>query len=307
MNPPVQASPGIAQHDVAIVGGGLVGASLAIALARVGMDVALLEATPPGALPPVFDQRNLSLAEATVHALAALGVLQRLALPLAPIRRIHVSRAGDFGRVRLQASDHGRDAFGQVVVASDLGQALEAGLAALPRVARYRPARFLGFDGCDADARVLRIGGADGESRLRARLVVAADGTRSAVRESLGIAGDAQGYGHDLFVARVRTGRLPDGTAWERFGAEGPTALLPRADRHHGVVHGVASADAATVEAMDDAGWLARLQQAFGWRAGAFLGIGPRSRYPALTYFRQLCASLNPSTSRAFRFDSGAS
>jgi 2-octaprenyl-6-methoxyphenol hydroxylase len=231
----------------------------------------------------VFDQRNLSLAEATVHALSALGVLQLLARPLAPIRRIHVSRAGDFGRVRLQASDHGRDAFGQVVVASDLGQALEACLAALPQVVRYRPARFLGFDAGDADARVLRIGEGEGSERqLRARLVVAADGTRSAVRDSLGIPGDTHAYGHDLFVARVRTGRLPDGTAWERFGADGPTALLPRADRHHGVVHGVASADAAAAEAMDDAGWLARLQRAFGWRAGAFLDIGPRSRYPAL-------------------------
>ena len=101
------------QHDVAIVGGGLVGASLAIALSRLGIGVALVEATPAGALPPVFDQRNLSFAEATVHALTALGVLSHLAMPAAPIRRIHVSRTGDFGRVRLDATDHGRDAFGR--------------------------------------------------------------------------------------------------------------------------------------------------------------------------------------------------
>ena len=66
-----------ARHDVAIVGGGLVGASLAIALERTGLDVALIEATPAGALPPVFDERNLSFAEATVNALSALGVLRR--------------------------------------------------------------------------------------------------------------------------------------------------------------------------------------------------------------------------------------
>ncbi|MEO6264415.1 MAG: FAD-dependent oxidoreductase, partial [Luteimonas sp.] len=106
-----------ARHDVVIVGGGLVGASLAIALDRSGVDVALVEATPAGALPAVFDERNLSFAAATVNALSALGVLQKLRAPGAPIRRIHVSRNGDFGRVKLDASDYGRDAFGRVVVA----------------------------------------------------------------------------------------------------------------------------------------------------------------------------------------------
>src|SRR5512133_2552311 len=99
------------RHDVAIVGGGLVGSSLAIALDRLGLDVALVEAAPAGALPPVFDERNLSFAEATVNALTALGVLQKLDTAGAPIRRIHISRAGDFGRVVLEARDYGRDAF----------------------------------------------------------------------------------------------------------------------------------------------------------------------------------------------------
>src|SRR5690606_938959 len=94
-------------HDVLIVGGGLVGASLAIALDRAGIDVALLEATPGGAMPAVFDQRNLSFADTTVNALDALGVLQKLRAPPGDIRRIHVSRAGDFGSVRLDAGDYG--------------------------------------------------------------------------------------------------------------------------------------------------------------------------------------------------------
>jgi 2-octaprenyl-6-methoxyphenol hydroxylase len=91
------------RHDVLIVGGGLVGASLAIALDRLGRDVGLLEASPAGELPAVFDQRNLSFAAGTVNALTALGVMQKLAMAPGPIRRIHVSRAGDFGRVQLEA------------------------------------------------------------------------------------------------------------------------------------------------------------------------------------------------------------
>ena len=132
-------------HDVLIIGGGLVGASLAIALDTLGLDVGLVEATPAGALPAVFDQRNLSFAEATVNALDALGVLPLLRAPTGSIRRIHASRAGDFGRIRLEASAHGREEFGRVVVARDFGEALEARLGALRNLTRYRPARFIGL------------------------------------------------------------------------------------------------------------------------------------------------------------------
>src|SRR5690606_143327 len=115
-----------------------------------------------------------------------------------------------------------------------------------------------------------------------ARLLVAADGARSSVREALGIGVEEHDYGQVLFVARVRTSRAPDGTAWERLGDHGPTALLPRGDGHYGVVHGVDAAHADEVAALDDDAFLARLQAAFGWRAGRFLATGPRSRYPAM-------------------------
>jgi 2-octaprenyl-6-methoxyphenol hydroxylase len=282
MNRPGMNTSAQTRHDVVIVGGGLVGASLAIALDRIGVDVALVEATPAGALPAVFDQRNLSFAEATVNALTALGVLQKLQSPGAAIRRIHVSRRGDFGRVRLDAADYGRDAFGQVVVARDFGQALEARLSELAHLVRYRPARFIGLDEAVQDARTLRIRDDAGERVLSARLLVAADGTRSGVRAALGMGAEEHDYAQTLFVARMRAEREPDGTAYERFGDDGPTALLPRGDRHYGVIHGVAQADAEAVAALDDSGWLARLQQAFGWRVGAFLDAGPRSTYPAL-------------------------
>ena len=280
----------LGHHDVLIIGGGLVGASLAIALDRLGLDVGLVEASPAGALPAVFDERNLSFAEATTNALAALGVLQKLREPTGAIRRIHVSRVGDFGRVKLDASDHGRESFGQVVVARDFGEALEARLCELRGLTRYRPARFIGFatgfvdanDGASNDGlRAIRIADAEGERTLSARLVVAADGTRSGVRAALAIGADEHDYGQTLFVARVRAERNPDGIAYERFGDDGPTALLPRGDRHYGVVHGVAREAADAVAALDEAAWLARLQQAFGWRVGRFLASGPRSAYPA--------------------------
>jgi 2-octaprenyl-6-methoxyphenol hydroxylase len=271
-------------HDVVVVGGGLVGASLAIALDRAGVDVALVEPTPPGALPEVFDQRNLSFADATVNALSALGVMRLLRAPTGPIRTIHVSRQGDFGRVRLSAADYGRDAFGQVVVARDLGEALEARLDECRRVVRYRPARFAGFDntGRTDEARMLRIVDDSGERVVGARLLVAADGTRSGVRTALGIGAVEHDYAQSLLVARVRAERAPDGTAYERFGADGPTALLPRGDRHFGAIHAVAADRMPQVMALDDAAFLQRLQNAFGWRVGRFVSSGPRSAHGAL-------------------------
>lgn len=278
-------------HDVVIVGGGLVGASLAIALQRIGVDCALVEATAAGAPPAVFDQRNLSFAAATVNALTALGVMARLRSATGPIRRIHVSRAGDFGRVTLDAADYDRPWFGQVVVARDFGLALEARLAELPALARYRPARFVRLGAVVDGRRPVVIAGDSGEQTLNARLVVGCDGTASSVRQAVGIGTLELDYLQTLFVARARAERGPDGTAWERFTDSGPTALLPRGDRHYGLIHTVPRAEAAAVAALDDAAFLARAQAAIGWRAGRLLEVGPRSAYPlARVLARELLA-----------------
>ncbi|MBW8822787.1 MAG: 2-octaprenyl-6-methoxyphenyl hydroxylase [Xanthomonadales bacterium] len=277
---PTTPGTAVRRHDIVIVGGGLVGASLAIALDGLGLDVAMVEAAPAGALPAVFDQRNLSFAEATCNALDNLGVWRLLRTPAAPIRRIHVSRRGDFGRVELDARDYDREAFGQVVVASDFGEALESRLGELRKLVRYRPARFL-ESGVDGEQRIIRIADGEGEHVLSTRLLIGADGTHSMVRAALGIPAEHHDYDKVLFVARMRCDRAPDGNAYERLGDDGPTALLPRGDRHYGVVHAVSAADADAVAALDDDAWCARIQDAFGWRAGRFLSAGPRSRYPA--------------------------
>lgn len=278
-------------HDVLIVGGGLVGASLAIALDGLGLDVGMLEATPSGALPAVFDERNLSFAEATVNALTALGVMPLLRNPTGRIQRIHVSRAGDFGRIQLDASEHGREEFGRVVVARDFGDALESCLQQLTSLTRYRPARFMAVEPRHDRQRVIHIADENGEQTLHARLLVAADGARSSVRAALDIDADEHDYGQTLFVTRLRSQRPPDGTAYERLTSNGPTALLPRGDGHYGLVHGVARDQADAVAALDEAGFLARVQSIFGWRAGRFLSCGPRSAYPIIGSVAQRLAA----------------
>lgn len=268
-------------YDILILGGGLVGNSLACALDGRGLRLGLVEASAPQAGAPGFDERKLALAAASLNALGALGVLPRLATPPAPIRRIHVSRAGDFGSVRLDAAELGREAFGGVVLARELGQALEARVDGVSGLVRHRPAKVVAVQPDVAGPRV-RIEDESGVRELRTRLLVAADGTRSLARAAFGIGADEHDYGQTLVVCSLGTDRAPDGTAYERFSAQGPVALLPMAGGHYGAICGVARAEADAVLALSDAAYADYFQQRFGWRAGRVRRVGKRSAYPLL-------------------------
>ena len=266
--------------DVLIVGGGLVGSSLACALDGHGLDVMLVEATPPrSAAPPSFDERNLALAEASINALSALGVWRHIASAPAPIRHIHVSSQGDFGSVRLDAPRRGLDRFGAVVVARELGAALEARLAELQTLRHVRPARVTQVTPANGHVEA-RLETPDGTHPITARLLVAADGSDSMLRTSLGIDAELYDYGQTLFVSVVSANRAPADTAYERFTADGPMALLPLGGNRLGSVCTVPSAQAGHVAALDDDDYRELLQQRFGWRVGRFGRIGRRSGYP---------------------------
>ncbi len=266
------------EFDILILGGGLVGCSLACALEGSGLRVGLVEASLPNSPAPGFDERKLALAAASLNALGALGVLAEMTSLPSPIRRIHVSRAGDFGAVRLSAAELGREAFGGVVSARELGQALERRLSRLQGTQLLRPCTVTGIEVAD-DAVTVRLQGEEGQSTARARLLVAADGTRSSARNALGIPAEEFDYGQSLLVCSVGTDRPADGTAYERFTGDGPVALLPIA-RDYGSVCAVGSDEAASVMAMDDRQYMDYFQRRFGWRAGRIERIGRRSAYP---------------------------
>lgn len=273
--------------DVLIVGGGLVGSSLAIALDGSDLRVVQVEAVASQINPLANpDERSLALARASVNALSALGVWPLVEAKVTPIRSVHVSRRGEFGAIRLAAAEHGLDAFGATCPARELGNGLLMRLERCVNLVRHAPARLSAIES-DDDGILATLAAGEGEQRLRTRLLVGADGTGSFVRDALGIGADRFDYTQTAFVATVQPERAMDGRAWERFTATGPVAVLPLADRRAGVVMTVPTADAARVAVLDDAGFLAELHERFGYRLGKFSRLGKRVSHPLACMFAQ--------------------
>ncbi|MDO1529549.1 2-octaprenyl-6-methoxyphenyl hydroxylase [Fulvimonas sp. R45] len=276
MSPPAHTAPGA---GVLIVGGGLVGASLAIALDAAGIPATLVEAATPRAdAQPSYDERNLALARATVNGLAAIGVWPHAAAQATPIRHIHVSRAGEFGSARLDAAKHGVDALGWTLPARELGAALLRRLDACTRLTRCAPAKLEALEPHAAGWRA-RVHTAEGERTLDTPLLVGADGTESFVRARLGIEAERHDYEQALFVATVTPERAHAHRAYERFSDDGPVALLPLAEGRCGLVLTVPGEQADEVAALDDAGFLALAQRRFGWKLGRLGRPGRRHPY----------------------------
>ncbi len=264
------------QVDVAIIGGGMVGASLAVGMAGTGISTLLVEGTAPGShTQPSFDDRTTALGNASRRIFQQLGVWERLAPEAAAITRIHVSDAGRFGFARLVASEQGIDALGYVIRNRVIGAALWERLEHAEGVLLRVPARPEQVE-IGADAVSFRVGG----ESVSARLMVAADGAHSLVRSVAGIEADVEDYDQIAIVANVAADRPHDGTAYERFTQSGPLAVLPLRDGSYGVVWTCTPARAAEVLSLDDKTYLRELQERFGWRAGRFVRAGVRASYP---------------------------
>lgn len=266
---------------IAIVGGGLVGASLALALQQGGArergwQISLIEPHAPGdGFQPSYDARCSALAWGTRLIYERLGLWPAIAERAEPIRRIHVSERGRLAAVHLEAAEEGVPALGYVVENAWLGHCLWQALHRDSLDWRC-PARV-------ADARAIAGGyrlTLDDGSPLDCELLVLADGGRSDLRERLGIHVRRTPYGQTALIANVTPSQAHGGEAFERFTSDGPMALLPLADDRCALVWTRPDADAARLLALDERAFLAELQEAFGYRLGAFVRLGARYSYP---------------------------
>jgi 2-octaprenyl-6-methoxyphenol hydroxylase len=272
------------QFDVAIVGGGLVGASLAAALRHSPLRIALIEAFAPDAAgQPSFDERTTALGNASRRVFEALGLWQSLAPEAASIQRIHVSDAGRFGFARLDAAQFGQEALGYVVPNRVLGRELWRVLRSAQSITAFMPARLQAVEQ-RADHVQLSVEQAGTALTLQAKLVVAADGAQSLVRQAAGLSATQDDYDQVAVVGSVRTDQANDGTAYERFTAAGPMALLPLkvtdSAAWRTLVWAARPADADRLLQLPAEEFLREWQRAFGWRAGRGLQLGSRQRYP---------------------------
>jgi len=270
-------------YDVVIAGGGLVGALTALLAGRARPDlrIAVIE---PQAHGPVTDKRTIAVAAGTVAVLTQQGLWQQVAEQSTPIQHIHVSDRGFAGLTRLHAEQEGVTALGQVIRATALNQVL--------------------FDACQQQANIRWLAGravstlalataqvtvqvTDTEQRknqhLEAALVVGADGQHSRVRQSLGINQNVSDYDQVGIIAELSLAESLNGWAYERFTETGPLALLPCKGEHGAaaaLVWSVRPAEAERLLALPADAFVRACQQAFGYRAGRFTGVGPRVSYP---------------------------
>ncbi|OOZ36523.1 2-octaprenyl-6-methoxyphenyl hydroxylase [Solemya velesiana gill symbiont] len=266
--------------DLIIIGGGMVGASLARALSGCGLEVAVVEAwSLDSQEQPSYDDRAIALAYGTRQILQGIGVWDALRPDAEPIRHIHVSDRGHFGFTRLDHKDYGLEALGYVATGHALGSVLLKGLSELPSVHLFCPAQLSAFE-VEEDNVSVKLS-MDGEAhQLTARLLVAADGTRSMVRETLGIEVREWGYGQTALISNLTPGIEPSGVAYERFTDAGPMAMLPLTEGRYGMVWTLADEDVDRVMALSDEEFLSQVQQGFGSRLGIFQKAGRRSCYP---------------------------
>jgi 2-octaprenyl-6-methoxyphenol hydroxylase len=274
-------APGTVACDIAVVGGGMVGATLAVALAPLGLKVAVIEARSHDAADqPSFDERTTALSNGSRRILETLGVWPQVAASASAIAKIHVSDQGQFGFARITAREQHLSALGFVLPNRILGAALWPRIEASRQVQCFCPAEVVDIvRGEDFTTLTLaRSGGVT--ATLTARLVVAADGADSAVRQAFGISAQRRDYGQTAIITTLMPQRFHEHVAYERFTPSGPLALLPLADGRCTLVLTLAHEMAQSALAWSDAEFIAEVQHRFGFRLGRFLKLGRRTMYP---------------------------
>ena len=280
-----------APFQVVIAGGGMVGASLAHALhLRLGASCRLLlveESSLPSHHPdigstysPSFDARSTALSYGSCLIYRQLELWDRLRERACPIETVHVSAKGRFGSTRMCAADQGWPALGHVIENAWLGNVLIQALHDRA-VATRSPDKVVA---ADTVGKLVQVALESGKT-LKTELLVVADGSRSELRDALGIGISERRYGQCALIANIAHSKPHGGTAYERFTRRGPIAMLPllaATDGSHrsALVWSLPEDDAKELQSATDDSFLARLHKRFGYRLGRLLRAGERHSYP---------------------------
>jgi len=260
-------------YDVIVAGGGMIGSSLGLALAPLKLRVAVVEAVARGAAEqPSFDDRSTALSRSTQRMFEAMGLWPDVVAASTPIRSIHVSDKGRFGFSHIDAEEQGVEALGYVVINRVLGQVLQTELAGVSGLDVICPGRITAVNRGD-DGATVTVEEASGERRLGCKLLVAADGANSAVREMIGISATRRDYEQWAVIGNLLPQEKPANRAFERFTETGPVAMLPVADDRAAFVWMNPPDRAKALLALPDEEFTAAIQDAFGCH-GCAVGKG---------------------------------
>jgi 2-octaprenyl-3-methyl-6-methoxy-1,4-benzoquinol hydroxylase/2-octaprenylphenol hydroxylase len=298
--------------DAIVVGAGAIGGAIALALARDGFEVTLIEAREPKPwrAEDEVDLRVVALAPDARDLLGDLDVWTSIASArIRPYRHMRVWDALAPGELAFDAADRGEAALGWIIenklIQHVLWQALQMGplppshprrsgfsrdafppsrsasqsIAAEVAPTKPRllcPAEVAEIDN-SADAVTATL--VDG-TRLRAKVLIAAEGAESSIRAKLGVAFEGRDYGQRAVVAHVATERSHEDTAWQRFQPGGPLAFLPLADGRCSIVWSLPDAETARILALDDEAFRNELGCAFDFRLGAITATTERAAFP---------------------------
>ncbi|MCG8377954.1 MAG: 2-octaprenyl-6-methoxyphenyl hydroxylase [Proteobacteria bacterium] len=268
------------EYDVAIIGAGMVGASLACALAPGNLKIAIVEPVKLSSdIQPSYDDRGIALSLSSKRILESLGVWQQVEPFATPIKKIHVTEQGRFGSTHIDTSRSEYNELGFVVIARSLGQALHNRLSELNNVSLICPAELKHFQQNNSGM-FLELAVAESLQGINTKLLVGADGNNSLVRRLAGLKTDQYDFNQTAIVANITTQKDNNATAYERFTPHGPIALLPIGRNRSVLVFTVSRDNSERYLSMSDEQFIEKVESEFGRRLGKINQLGTRKSYP---------------------------
>jgi len=269
------------KYDLIIVGGGMVGASLAVALKNSGLQIGLIDAAPI----ILDDSRLIALNHASYRLFEKMGIWPELASRAEPIKQIHVSQRGHLGITRIAANEVDLDVLGYVVPARYINSALYSALNNISHIKLIRPASVTALTQ-QPDEVTLTVSLPTQTISLSSKIVIGADGTHSTVRDLLGISTDIIDYKQSALVTVTELYRDHKNIAYERFQKMGAIAMLPLTEQRAATIWTGCNELISHLLQLNDDEFLSELQKQFGYRLGRLKKTNQRAAYP----LKMLCA-----------------
>jgi 2-octaprenyl-6-methoxyphenol hydroxylase len=262
--------------DLIIVGGGMVGASLACALKNTSLKIAIIEAfSVTSEQQPSYDDRAIALAYGSQRIFEAIELWEHLAPHSTVISDIHISDRGHFVATRLSAKEENVPALGQVITARIIGKVLNKALSLQDNIEFICPTKVVHLEQYSNSVELTL----DDDQHLSAKLIVAADGGHSTIRRLLSLGMSEHDYQQTAITANISSERPHQNRAFERFTDSGPLALLPMSDNRCSLVWTVSTGDEVDILNLSDQDFLSQLQDRFGYRLGKLTHVGQRNSY----------------------------